>query len=290
MLEPWFLSSIIACICVGFFGFFQKVKAEKTELSDNGFVFYIYVVFFTSWFIWSLFSASLMDIINLTIVVYAFIIMFLYTIIVKTRLQSLRYLSSSTYFINYRILSSLWLLAIGILIFSETISLQEIIGVFIGFFVFYLLIEKKNNAESDKEFYKGYVYLFIWSLCISGLQSLNKNFMLSDFNIFALMLYSGIFGIFFTFLLKNGERVVDIVRLKDKGHAWLFIISWVTFSIATYTNIYAYRAWDLAVVYKIISYSLFIPIILSIIFYNEKITLKKGVAFALTIFSIFLFI
>jgi len=58
---------------------------------------------------------------------------------------SLRYISSSTYFINYRILSSVWLLLIGISFFGENISIKEILGVFIGFFVFYLLIEKKSQ-------------------------------------------------------------------------------------------------------------------------------------------------
>jgi hypothetical protein len=71
----------------------------------------------------------------------------------------------------------------------------------------------------------------------------------------------------------------------------MFLIgSGVIFSIATVTNNLAFVWWDLAIVYKIISYSLFIPIILSIIFYKEPITPKKLLAFGLTVLSILLFI
>ncbi|MCD5380450.1 hypothetical protein LR004_00850, partial [Candidatus Gracilibacteria bacterium] len=47
---------------------------------------------------------------------------------------------------------------------------------------------------------------------------------------------------------------------------------------------------DLAIVYKILSYSLFIPIILSVIVYKEKIGIRQIIAFILTVISILLFI
>ena len=62
------------------------------------------------------------------------------------------------------------------------------------------------------------------------------------------------------------------------------------YSVAAIVNSYAYYGGNVAIVYKIISYSLFIPIILSIIFYKEKVTPKKMIAFLLTILSIALFL
>jgi uncharacterized membrane protein len=64
----------------------------------------------------------------------------------------------------------------------------------------------------------------------------------------------------------------------------------VFFYCSALFNTLAFQQWDVAIVYKIISYSLFIPIILSVIFYKEKITVKKWVAFLLTIVSILLFV
>lgn len=51
-----------------------------------------------------------------------------------------------------------------------------------------------------------------------------------------------------------------------------------------------YLNWPLSLSYKILSYSLVVPIILSIIFYKDKVTKKKIIAFVLTLVSLGLFI
>jgi uncharacterized protein (DUF486 family) len=51
-----------------------------------------------------------------------------------------------------------------------------------------------------------------------------------------------------------------------------------------------FSGWDIAIVYKIVSYSLFLPIIFSITYYKEPLTPKKIIAFILTVVSIWLFI
>jgi len=206
-MESWILYSLITMLLVGLYWFAQKIKAEHPDQSDTGFIFYTNIAFFFVWLFWVLISWSLGDLYNMSIVIYSFLIMFLYIIISKTRLLSLRYISSSTYFINYRILSSTWLLLIGISFFQENISLKEILWVFIGFFVFYLLIEKKSQWESKKDMQKGFLYLFIWSVCIAGLQSISKDFALSWWSVFVLAFYSGIFWMLFSLILKWKESI-----------------------------------------------------------------------------------
>lgn len=260
------------------------------EQSDNGFIFYTYIVFLLVGLAWSFMRGTLSELQDMQVAYYSFGIMLLYTIIVKTRLLSLKYVSSSTYFINYRVLSSLWLLLVGIVVFSETITLQEILGVFLWFIVFYLLIEKKDAQETKKNLQKGFFYLFIGSLCITALQSLNKWFIVSWWDVFALITYGGCFGMLFTFLLKWKETISQVLAIHSVKYGVFLLSSGVIFTIATITNNLAYISWDLAVVYKIISYSLFIPIILSIIIYKEHVSLKKLIAFILTLVSILLFI
>ena len=74
----------------------------------------------------------------------------------------------------------------------------------------------------------------------------------------------------------------DIIKLNIL-HALLFFF-YIYFLFNTY-----YLA-DLGIAYKIQSYSIFIPIFLSIIIYDEKINTKKLVAFLLTILSLWFFI
>ena len=289
-MEVWIIYALITSLWVGLYWFAQKIKAENPKQSDTGFIFYTYLIFLVTGLTWVYLTWESWVLYDYTAMTYSFWIMFLYTIVVKTRLLSLRYLSSSTYFINYRIFSSIWLLLLGMFVFSETISFKEILWVLVGFIVFYLLIEKKDNTESKKDLQRGFIFMFIWSICIAGLQSINKDFALSWLNIYFLVLYSGFFGIIFAILLKGKEKIYQIVEIQSWRQGVFLITSWIIFSIATVTNNLAFIWWDLAIVYKIISYSLFIPIILSIIFYKEQVSSKKLIAFALTVLSIFLFI
>jgi uncharacterized membrane protein len=48
--------------------------------------------------------------------------------------------------------------------------------------------------------------------------------------------------------------------------------------------------WNLAIVSTITSFSILIPIVLSVIFYKEKMTYKKAFVIFLSIISIILFI
>lgn len=260
------------------------------EQSDNGFIFYSYLAMGLAGIIGASVFWRPLQLTHIPTIFYALWITIFYIIIVKTRLISLRYLSSSTYFINYRIASSLWLVIVWVLFFSETITIKESFGILLGFFVFYLLIEKKTAWEKVTDLKQGFFYLLLGSFAVTGVQTLAKSFATSGMDIFSLVFFQGIFGTVFVLFLKNGEPLKKILEIQNKKQ-WLFLLlSWIIFWNATILNNYALVSGDLAIVYKVISYSLFIPIILSIIFYKEEVTKKKLLAFALTVISIFLFI
>lgn len=290
MQEYWIFFAIATAICIGFYGFAQKIKAEIPYQSDNGFVAYSYITMWIVWILGSLIFGTQLDLTNTDIFLYALWITLCYIVIVKTRLISLRYLSSSSYFINYRIASSLWLMFVGIIFFAETISLGEILWIFLWFVVFYLLIEKKSASESISDMKKWFLYLLIGSIAVTWVQAVAKDFTTSWLDLFTLIFFQWILGTIFMILLRWKEPLSKMFEIQN-SHQWLFLLlSWLVFWIATPLNNYALIWWDLAIVYKIISYSLFIPIILSIIFYKEQVTGKKLLAFVLTILSIFLFI
>lgn len=291
MLESyWIFFAIATAICIGFYGFAQKMKAEMPHQSDNGFVAYSYIAMGLVGLLWSLVFRSPLDLTNTTIILYALWITMFYIVIVKTRLISLRYLSSSTYFINYRIASSFWLVFVGITFFSETISIKEVIWILIWFFVFYLLIEKKSKNENISDIKKGFLYLLIWSVAVTWVQGVAKDFAISGLDIFTLVFFQWIIGTLCIIFLKWKETLWKVFEIQNMNQWFFLLLSGLVFWLATPLNNYALIGGDLAIVYKIISYSLFIPIVLSIIFYKEKVTFKKFIAFGLTIISIFLFL
>lgn len=290
MADYWIYYAIAASICIGLYWFAQKIKAEMPHQSDNGFIAYSYVAMSLGGIFGSLIFWHTLQLTDSFTILYALWITSFYIVIVKTRLISLRYLSSSTYFINYRIASSLWLLIVWVTLFSERISFQEWLWIMIWFIVFYLLIEKKYEKESFTDMKKGFLYLFIGSLAVTWVQTLAKSFATSDADIFSLVFFQGIFWVMFVLLLKWKEPVKKIFEVQHTRQALFLILSGIVFWLATIVNNYALIWGDLAIVYKIISYSLFIPIILSIIIYKEQVTPKKLCAFVLTLMSIFLFV
>ena len=289
MEYSWIAYSLLASLCIGLYGFAQKVKAEMPEQSDNGFIFYSYFAMMLAGLIGWIFHGFHFDFFDIQILSFAFIITLLYIVIVKSRLISLRFLSSSSYFINYRIFSSTWLIVVWILLFWDTLSLKQIIWILLWFYVFYLLIEKKSKNETLSDLKKWFFYLLIGSFAVTWLQTLGKNFAISDFDVFTLIFYQGVLWCIMILLLKWQETFSEVFKIHHARQFLFLVWAGVVFGISTIFNIYALKEWNLALVYKVISYSLFIPIILSIIFYKEKITLKKLFAFALTIISIFLF-
>lgn len=289
MEYSWIAYSLLASLCIGLYGFAQKVKAEIPEQSDNGFIFYSYFAMMLAGIIWWILNGASFFVFHSTTFVYACIITIFYIIIVKSRLISLRFLSSSSYFINYRIFSSTWLILVGIILFWDSLSVKQFLGILLWFYVFYLLIEKKSKNETLSDLKKWFFYLLIWSLAVTWVQTLGKNFAISDFDVFTLIFYQGVLWCLMILLLKWKETFSEVFKIHHARQFLFLVWAGVVFGISTIFNIYALKEWNLALVYKVISYSLFIPIILSIIFYKEKVTLKKLFAFSLTIISIFLF-
>lgn len=121
-------SAIIASLSIGCYGFAQKIQSEQGSISNTTFIFYSYVAM-------TLFPLLIMIFLQSTPhfekaeLLYSLFITCVYIFIIKTRLRSLKYLSSSSYFINYRIISSIWLIFVGVLFFKENISLQEYLGI-----------------------------------------------------------------------------------------------------------------------------------------------------------------
>ena len=282
----WFIYSILACLSIGFYAFFTQVQA-KSKYDDFYFYFFTYF-FFIILFPYLIFKK--VNFFNLEIILLSFIFVFLLFFILKTRFVSLKYIASSTYFINYRIFSSILLLVSGIIFFSEEITINDYFGIFIGFIVFYLLLEKEDKKGSLEDLKKGILFLFFGIMLLVTLQTLFKYITINSYNISLILFYEGIFGLIILFISKRKNLKKLLRIIPDKKYISILIVSGIMNLISIYFNFLAYIEGNLAVVYKIISYSIFITIFLSMIFYKEKVNLRKTIAFILTIISIWFFL
>ena len=211
-LPIWFIYALISTLTIGLFNFCTKIVSEENK---NKFYFFLY--FYTPVVILSSivigFSKNISFDYSFLIVLISFLIVTLYYFVLDTRIKALKYISSSIYFINYRIFSSILLIIIGFLIFSEEFSIFYFYGFLLGFTVFYLLHDKDKDAVKEKnDFTKGIKLLFIGIICISMVQTLSKFSAVGDLNIFSIMLFQGVFGILLT-LFSNRKKIKENLKI-----------------------------------------------------------------------------
>jgi len=276
-------------LCTGIFWILQKIDSESS-MNRNGFIFYahLWAVVIS---IWAAIFTKTDFIHSFQLLPLAMIASISYFIVLRLRLSCLKFMSSSSYFINYRIFVSIILLLWGQFLFNESIVTSEYIWVFLWFIVFYLLLEQKQDKKWKENLKTGYIYLWLSILIASILWLFQKWIMIQDFDVLTYVLYSGIFWSLASLIFKWKDNLKNILTITSRKHLLFLLITALSFGIWYYFNLMALQGgWDVAVVYKIISYSLFFPIIFSILFFKEELSLKRIIAFILTIISIFLFV
>ncbi len=203
----------------------------------------------------------------------------------------LRYLDTWFALISLRLISSFLLLFIGIFLLNDYLSIYNFIWFFIWAIAIFLLSDVKKHQKKSTLHWKWVLWLIfaiIWSVVFNSY----LKYIVSDIDIIP------VFYILFctSFLLV---LCYSLIRQKfkniSKQELYLslpYIILFTLFFIIQYLyflpNIYLF--WPLSLGYKMLSYSLIVPILLSVIFLWDKVDKKRIIAFALTVISIFLFL
>ena len=289
-MELWIIYAILWAIWTGMYGVCQKIETESGMVDRAAFLFYPYAVGIL-WLSIVMYFYNIPLIFDIQLILMWASVAILYTLVLKMRYFCLDYMSSSSYFINYRILISIGLIFVGTLGFHETITLREYMWIWLGFIIFYLLIEKKSSQETLSDLKKWYVFLWISVLFAVLIWVIQKQVTFSTQDIWSFIFYNTVVGMFMSCALwvKRGyKKMLRIPHLQAALFIWLTSCLFVTpYFFHLYT---LYAGWDVAIAYKIISYGMILPILFSIIYYKEPVTWKKLLAFVLTIISIGLFI
>lgn len=259
-------------------------------MGKNSFVFYSYLgqlsLFFIASLIWLIELQHSLD-----VFLFAVLNSLVYITVLRLRIYCLKYMSSSSYFINYRIFSSILLLCLWQILFFESINFKEYLGIILWFVSFYLLLGDSNIKNNTNKNQWGYIYLLLSVILISILWSAQKYITNNDYDVNTFILYCWFTWLVYTFISKWKESLRSIVSIKSRKHLLFLVTSFFVFPFGFYFHMLALASgWEMAIVYKIVSYSLFIPIFFSIIYYKEQLTLKKVLAFGLTLISIGLFV
>ena len=133
-----------------------------------------------------------------------------------------------------------------------------------------------------------WLILIIITSILSAIGSwISKEVMIQEYNVALYLFITSIF--WFIFSVISYKLSKNKQNNSHKSMWKLSLLSWILYLSSYITFMYALQ-WNLAIVFTINSFSILIPIILSIIFYKEHFDFKKWCVILLSIISILLFI
>jgi len=220
--------------------------------------------------------------------IFAFINSLCFNISILTRVESMKNIDSVIFFPLYKTFGPLFVTSISLLFFWETLTIKETLWIILGICVPLMLITKTEN-RIQKNLFFGIVMMLVTVIFSTMSASSAKLTAFSGYSLDLFLFFTFFMGMSMSFL---AYKFTSIKNTKVYNTQWLikFCIGVWIVHIASFFFFAKALIWNFAIVFTINSFSILIPIILSIIFYGEHFNLKKGIVIALSIISILLFI
>ncbi len=282
-MENWFIDALLVTLSIGIVAFVNKIFAKR-KYDQNFSAIILYGIMSLLSILYVLITGVVgINMVQLLQIILFGAFVYLYSIIMMT---ALRYLPTSVYFINVRLISSFILLFIGIIFFGDNISLSRWIGFLVGVVAMTLLFEKGEEIKNIN-YKKGVKILLLGAVVLVFSHSLYKSFAIIP-EISATFLMITFISAFFTALVFGYKKIES----NKKYFKEVFGISFGLAVLYFYYFVMLFRVYEsgsLGISYKIQSYSPFVPIVLSAIIYKEKISFKKKIALVLVAVSLWFF-
>ena len=288
-METWMMWALAGAFFGGFYNFTFKMIAQRNYDTYLATIYTYWVAAVISLVVFLM--NSWLPTIRKTIMFIAvlwFINIFFYTISIVTRVESMRSIDSVIFFPLYKTFGPIMVTGVSLFVFKEYLEPRDILGIIAGISVPLLLITKTENRIQKNLF--RWVTLVILTAVLTSISSMIPKFVeVKGLDIDFFMLSSFFFWVFFSTIWYHVHKRNTKRKYETQGLIKFSLLTGVIHYIAFYTFMRSME-WNLAVAFTINSFSILVPIILSIIFYWEHFNLKKGIVMLLSIVSILLFI
>lgn len=288
-MELWFIIAVFSAVFAGVGSFYNKVAvqrgygAELIILYSALITTIVTLPFIALTNAWSGFSLPLFGVCFLAGVIGAFGGI--------TKIKALACIDVTLFLPLFKVVSPLIVIIFGIVLFGETFSSSEWIGLIVSMLVPLLLINRIEHTR-QKKLLLGLFYILLGGLLSAIVAAVNK-YAVDIFPATLWIIESGNFGVFvgaavgFAFRHRNEDI---LTRLKEgtsrgliKASFWRGVTILAGFSCTVYALAYG---GPLGIVYTINSLYILLPIVLSIIYYNEHWNFQKVVAIVLSILAL----
>ena len=194
-------------------------------------------------------------------------------------MESLKYIESTIFFPIHKVINYFVALFVWMLIFDEYLWNFWYIALILAIFMVLLLTDNENK-KAQINYKKWIFYLILSNIAVWFSSSINKYFSSINFDIPTYIFLSSIVWCVYMLTTKKGAHIESDKKIHKKELKF-WIIKWLSLYWWFWLLLLSLKWWEFVLVNIIFSSSIFIPIILSIIFYKEVVNLKKILAFML---------
>lgn len=288
IIPNWLIFALVSAFFSGMNNFFKKVSAHnKNDANLVVFYFNLFSFIFSGIFMFIFFREIIL---NWTFWFIIVIVAILNVVNIKFKILSLKKIDTSIHFVVTRFSIVIILSIFGSILFDELVTLKEWVGILVGFLVFYLLIDIKGTNTSKENLVTGLLYTLVVVICVSLISISKKYILIFDYDMFAYLFFVFLISFFISMFMNNGNFKSKLL-FRNKDNVILFTFLQASFNLlAQIFGFFALETGKITIISKVSSYSIFIPILLSIIIYKEKITFKRVIALFLTVMSLWFFI
>ena len=287
-MEIWLIFAIISAFSAWIHNFLMKVMAEKNyDISIINIITYLVsVVFFSACLIY---NYQDIDFSNwITVSVFGFLIAFFFYSSVFSRVKSMKNIDTVIFYPIYKTMWPIMVMLISLFFFWEKLTSFEFIWILFWVSIPLLLINKKESKKQENLFI-WIIFIFVTALLTTIMIWFSKEVMVKEYDLILLFFANSVSGLFLAIVSNYFLNHRKKKKVKFKWLIKFWTLSWVIHLSSGVTMMLALK-WNLAIAYTINSFSILIPIILSVIFYNEEMTYKKAFVIFLSIISMLFFI
>lgn len=287
-METWIIYAIISAIFGWFYNFTFKILVErKYDTSYVTFISFVFSALFSwIWLTYYLINNSIILNELLITLLLSFINVLFFSISIFTRVESMRNIDTVIFYPIYKTFWPIIVTLLSLYFFNEVLNIKEIFWIIIGITIPLLLITS-NEKTIQKNLKRWVIFILITAIFTAISSWATKELMVQNFSIELFIFTNCLMWWIINYIIYKKNKYK-----KDLKHKWIikfWMITWF-FHLTSFILFTKALAWNFAIVFTINSFSILIPIILSVIIYKEHFSIKKAFIIALSIVSILLFI
>lgn len=283
LMNTWYFYSVLALILLGTQRFLYKTTAERGYSSGLTTAVFMATVSVLSALVYIVTGGTTTD--YTVLIVLALTNSCAFAITTIANIEALRHLPSSITFPLTR-LSLVVVIAVSVIYFDEQLSPQQWLGIITGLSVVILMAkEVKHDTTPQGDNRYGLFFIGVCILC-GAIASISSKLAAVSTNTAGFMALTYLFATIFS-LIINKKWPGKAATIDKKGAVLIGLLMGILNFFGFYAFLTALTSGPLSSIALITSMHFVIAIVLSVVIYHEKITMRRACALCLTLLAVF---